>query len=514
MISWLGSPFLAPWRPSRKPPREIFWRETERRCPSTSPCLASQLANCAVRLTHQAMTRRNRRCSSYRSVVVPSVPLALIGLATALACVGGAACCPLSSRNDRFSPLSCTKRAHASHASHASLPPATATFDTAASTTTFLGGSNYRIDHRHGSSYGNKAASSSPNPSADEVIDSLVKLLLSQKQSEQDHVDRQGVEVEEARLWKRLGKLRLDAGEYAEAARTFRYGSKRCPSDQGLRHHCRVHDAFHGDGGGNDKDDKAAPIKVPDPMSIPAGDDDLFLLLDVPPDSVPSNILQFSGQTEVTPSLTRIICASKQPILTKEACRFLIQLTKDAAAKRGGWTTDRHVHAPTCDIPAFELDPSAVRWTRRGFHSVLLPLVASTLPSELGLSATNLRIQDCFVVRYDGREEDQGRSSDGDNGPGFASLKPHEDESLVSLTIALNDMSDYDGGGLFIASTGDLLNGDAGTVLSFAGGLVHGGYPVTSGTRWILTVFLYVDKNLSGREPGYTIDAIEGAVRE
>ena len=361
-----------------------------------------------------------------------------------------------------------------------------------------------------------------------------MKLLLSQKHVEQGEQDvdkdnactSKGIsnsknEEEEARLWKRLGKLRMDAGEYAEAARIFRYGSRRCPSDEGLRHHCRVYDAFHGDGNGNgdntgkDKDDKASTIRVPDDMGVP-NDDDLFLVLDVPPDSVPANIVQFSGQTEVTPSLTRIICASKQPILTKEACNFLIQSAKDAATKRGGWTTDRHVHAPTCDIPAFELDPSTVRWVRRGFHSVLLPLVASALPSELGLSANNLRIQDCFVVRYDGKEEGQGsiQNSDGGNGPGFASLKPHEDESLVSLTIALNDMSDYDGGGLFIASTGDLLNGDAGTVLSFAGGLVHGGYPVTSGTRWILTVFLYIDKNLSGREPGYTIDAIEGAVRE
>ena len=458
--------------------------------------------------------------------------LALLGLAAALACVGGAQCSPTSPRNGPFGAAltrrgrggtsSSTKRAHASHASP---PPATATFDTrSTSTTTFLGGSNYRINHRHGSSYGNINVSNS-DASADEVIDSLVKLLLSQKQAEAEQGERDvnndtgksknGDDEEEARLWKRLGKLRLDAGEYAEAARSFRYGSKRCPSDEGLRHHCRVYDAFHGDDNGDGNGDKATSIKVPDDMSTP-NDDDLFLVLDVPPDSVPASIVQFSGQTEVTPSLTRIICASKQPILTKEACNFLIQSAKDAAAKRGGWTTDRHVHAPTCDIPAFELDPSAVRWVRRGFHSVLLPLVASALPPELGLSANNLRIQDCFVVRYDGKEEGQGQiqNSDGENGPGFASLKPHEDESLVSLTIALNDMSDYDGGGLFIASTGDLLNGDAGTVLSFAGGLVHGGYPVTRGTRWILTVFLYIDKNLSGRDPGYTIDAFEGAVRE
>ncbi len=388
-----------------------------------------------------------------------------------------------------------------------------------ATSTCALAGSNFRINHRHGSSsYGNNSeASSAPGPSVEETIDSLVKLLSHTRTSSGDDERKQ---EEEARLWKRLGKLRLDAGEYAEAARIFRYGSERCPWDEGLRHHCRVHDAFHGDVGSDKVDDHKATthVKVPDPMQIPAtngsDDDALFLMLDVPPQNVPANILQFSGAEVATPSLTRIICASKRPILSGEACRFLIQSAQEAAAQRGGYTTDRHVHAPTCDIPVFELSSPAVRWIRRGFDRVLLPLVASTLPPELGLSADSLRIQDCFIVRYDGKDDDElhrNTSSDGRR-PGFASLRPHEDESLVSLTIALNDMSEYEGGGLFVASTGDLLNGDAGTVLCFAGGLVHGGYPVAKGTRWILTVFLYIDRNLSGLEPGYTISFIKDAV--
>ena len=119
----------------------------------------------------------------------------------------------------------------------------------------------------------------------------------------------------------------------------------------------------------------------------------------------------------------------------------------------------------------------------------------------------SITFDDCFVVRYDGDNDAQG------GGPGFSSLRPHEDESLLSLTIALNDPSEYEGGGLYIHSTGDLLNGDAGTVLCFAGQLVHGGYPVTSGTRWILTVFLYVDGNESGKPPGYTLDAIKNQLK-
>jgi len=60
----------------------------------------------------------------------------------------------------------------------------------------------------------------------------------------------------------------------------------------------------------------------------------------------------------------------------------------------------------------------------------------------------------------------------------------------------------------FIKSTDDLLNSNADTVLCFVGVLVHGGYPVLLGTRWILTVFLYVDANEARKRPGYTIEAI------
>ena len=347
-----------------------------------------------------------------------------------------------------------------------------------------LAGSIFRINHRHGSSsYGKSSdAPSSPGSSVEDTIDSLVKLLSNTGDVE----DKMKQETEEARLWKRLGKLRLDAGEYAESARIFRYGSRQCPSDEGLRHHCRVHDFFHGedgaDGNHNDKEDDhktTNKVEVPDDMQIPAtngdnSDDSLFLVLDVPPDKVPANILQLSGATVTTPSLTRIVCASKQPILSgRHVASLSNRLRRRPPSVAGtrliGTSTRQHA-----TYPFLSWLRRQVRWIRHGFERVLFPLVASTMPTELGLSADSLRIQDCFIVRYDGEEDvhDQ-RSNDGR--PGFSSLRPHEDESLVSLTIALNDMSEYEGGGLFVASTGDLLNGDAGTILCFAGGLVHGG---------------------------------------
>merc|ERR1712118_330180 len=63
--------------------------------------------------------------------------------------------------------------------------------------------------------------------------------------------------------------------------------------------------------------------------------------------------------------------------------------------------------------------------------------------------------------------------------------------------------------------SGDLLNGDAGHILCFAGGLLHEGYRVVRGERWIMTVFLYIDWNLmSGMDAGYLLDEIESLKRE
>jgi hypothetical protein len=390
---------------------------------------------------------------------------------------------------------------------------------------------SFQINHRHGATteHNTGGVASSTKASSDDcqqIMNDLANILansrIEDRQSKQQQLledgDQKNSEIhddsnnEEARLWKHLGKLCLDAGEYAEASRIFRRGAERCSHDEGLCHHVKVFEAFHGNKYENSEEQ--GKTNSPPPLQLDGHDtnDDsngLFLSLQVPPDSIPNSIREMAkkngcDETSGAESLTRLLHASTEPILSRIACQYIIQCAEDVA-KCKGWTTDRHVHAPTCDIPVFDLDPAAIRWMRNAMQEVLFPLLAKSFPCEIGVKANKLRIQDLFVVRYDGDGSEENR-------PGFASLRPHEDESIISLTIALNDMSDYEGGGLFIASTGDLLNGDSGTVLTFAGELVHGGYPVTKGTRWILTVFLYLDDNLSGKDPGYTLESIEESV--
>lgn len=131
-------------------------------------------------------------------------------------------------------------------------------------------------------------------------------------------------------------------------------------------------------------------------------------------------------------------------------------------------------------------------------------MLASRFPHAVK-SAAQLRVMDAFVVRYDAREQ--------------ASLPTHQDENTLSFTIALNDRSEYDGGGTVFerlrpwdglreASRGfeqTILNADAGGVVAFPGRLRHGGSVVTSGRRYIIPLFIYVDSNRSGRQAGYVL---------
>ena len=356
------------------------------------------------------------------------------------------------------------------------------------------------------------------NDDSKKIIDELVNILAAG--------DEDSEASSEARCWKRLGKILLDAGEYAESRRIFRRGAIRCPRDEGLNHHLKVFNAFYNENDAIIMDDQSSSknendnhndsdrnsILQPPLERNDAKDKDIFLSLDFPHNAIPDQIIQMAKKhSENVPleGLSHLLHASKEPILSKQACEYLINAAETAVTKKG-WTKDRHVQAPTCDIPTFELEPQAVLWLKDAMNRVLFPLLSAAFPKGIGLNSELLQIQDMFVVRYDGGEDEEDGVKP--EAPGFNQLKPHEDESIISLTIALNDMKDYDGGGLFIASTGDLLNGDAGTVLGFAGGLLHGGYPVQKGTRFILTVFLYVDENSSGLENGYVLKAIDERV--
>ena len=103
---------------------------------------------------------------------------------------------------------------------------------------------------------------------------------------------------------------------------------------------------------------------------------------------------------------------------------------------------------------------------------------------------------DGFLVRYTAGEQ--------------AGLPTHCDQSLLSYTIALNEPTEYEGGGTFFRAIGAALDAPhAGHAVLFPGRLEHAGQPITRGTRYVIVLFMGLEDNGSGRAEGWVLRGLE-----
>ena len=157
-------------------------------------------------------------------------------------------------------------------------------------------------------------------------------------------------------------------------------------------------------------------------------------------------------------------------LLLRSECAAMVSAVE--AQLQGNWTTSRHYAVPTTDVPVCKV-PAVLSW----FNQQLEHLIFPAMGRQFGVRAGSLRVIDAFVVRYSAAKQ--------------RALPLHCDQSQFSLTVALNDRAEYEGGGTFFAKTGEPANTDAGGVVSFRGSLMHSGHPILSGTRYILVAFIY-----------------------
>ena len=131
-------------------------------------------------------------------------------------------------------------------------------------------------------------------------------------------------------------------------------------------------------------------------------------------------------------------------------------------------------------------------WLTRTLADTMLPAAAAAYPAAVP-DAARLRVLDGFLVRYQAGKQ--------------ASLPTHCDQSLVSFTLALNDPSEYEGGGTWFRGLGRAIDVPAaGHAVMFPGLVEHGGHPITRGRRYIVVLFMGYEANrLTGREPGYVL---------
>jgi predicted 2-oxoglutarate/Fe(II)-dependent dioxygenase YbiX len=167
---------------------------------------------------------------------------------------------------------------------------------------------------------------------------------------------------------------------------------------------------------------------------------------------------------------------TRAPLLAAARCAAAVAAAEAAAAARGGWTTSRHYAVPTTDLPLHEV-PSLLSWFNDALATRIAPLLAAAYPDAIAAPA-RLRVHDAFVVRYDAAAQ--------------RSLPVHSDQSMFSLTLALNGRAEYEGGGTYFAETQAVISPDVGHLVAFPGDARHGGEPITTGVRYIIAAFLYV----------------------
>ncbi len=172
--------------------------------------------------------------------------------------------------------------------------------------------------------------------------------------------------------------------------------------------------------------------------------------------------------------------------ISRANCALIIEEVEAYAANSGGWTTKRHYSVPTTDIPVHDV-PTVLHIFNQALSDFIYPLLAN----QFGAEASRLRVIDAFIVKYRAGAQ--------------TFLPLHVDQSMYSLTIALNDTCDYEGGGTFFAESGIVVNCDAGGVIGFRGDLLHGGHPTFKGQRYIIVAFLY-EESVAGEKSTIEMD--------
>ena len=168
---------------------------------------------------------------------------------------------------------------------------------------------------------------------------------------------------------------------------------------------------------------------------------------------------------------------TRSQVLSSEECQRIVDEAESVAAEMG-WTTKRHGNYPTTDIPIVEL-PDTLAFLRRALEERIYPLLSAQF-GEFLPDASKLRVADGFVVKYDAEG-------------GQTELKPHRDGSVLSFNIALNPVSDFEGGGTWFDSLNDAVRINEGEIVSHASGILHGGHGITRGKRYILVAFVILE---------------------
>jgi hypothetical protein len=182
---------------------------------------------------------------------------------------------------------------------------------------------------------------------------------------------------------------------------------------------------------------------------------------------------------------------SASRLLRARACAVCVRMCIVHAPPLGptrSWHVHVHAHVSTCVayVPrAGRVWAAACELPSRPLQPRLTAPVPCCRRAALGATRARLRVWDAFVVRYDAAAQ--------------RSLPLHQDDSHLSLTIALNAGDEFDGGGTGFADVHGgsrasplVVQPRLGHAVAFPGALWHGGEPITRGRRYVIAAFLWV----------------------
>ncbi|KAJ8598926.1 hypothetical protein CTAYLR_009855 [Chrysophaeum taylorii] len=198
-------------------------------------------------------------------------------------------------------------------------------------------------------------------------------------------------------------------------------------------------------------------------------------------DTVARKLAAYSDTTASCPP--SFVFKTAPVLVDPRECDALVAAAVDADV----WRSDRHGAHPTCDVAVVDLGAEALAIVNRWLEHVLLPLAAARA-FQNARTTRGLAVHDAFVVKYCAESA------------AHAALPIHQDQALVSMTVGLNPLADYEGGGLWFehhpdTSVGTVVPCDRGQAVVFASSLRHAALAVTQGQRFVLALFLYRTDN-------------------
>lgn len=156
--------------------------------------------------------------------------------------------------------------------------------------------------------------------------------------------------------------------------------------------------------------------------------------------------------------------------LSRDLCDTMIY-----EAENSTFTTKRHKHFPTVDVPLRHMEESY-----RQFYSMLHSKVYPLARRLYKLKGAKFNIVDLFVVKYTTRGQNE--------------LKEHRDGSIISFNILLNPSKEFRGGGTKFGGVNLTVRNEQGGMLLHCGKVKHSGVKITGrgSVRFILVGFLNV----------------------